>query len=230
MKAMKTLIVEDDFTSRLLLQELLKGYGPSHVAVNGKEAVEATRLALEAGEPYDLICLDIMMPEMDGMQTCSVLKKIPALSDTLIVFLSARGEDYSQISGFEAGADDYITKPVRPKVFLSRVQALLRRYRPSEPVPDIMVMDEFTIDREKYLVVKDGMEIVLPRKEFELLFLLVSSPNKVFTRNEIFLSVWGDDVIVGDRTIDVHIRRIRERLRTDNIRTLKGVGYKYEMK
>lgn len=225
-KDFKILLVDDEPDILEFLGYNLKKEG--YQVLKARSWKKAIGLATEF-HPH-LIILYVMMPEMDGMQTCLVLKKIPSLSDTLIVFLTARGEDYSQISGFEAGADDYITKPVRPKVFLSRVQALLRRYRPSEPVPDIIVMEEFTIDREKYLVVKDGMEIVLPRKEFELLSLLVSTPNKVFSRNEIFRSVWGDDVIVGDRTIDVHIRRIRERLGTDNIRTLKGIGYKYEAK
>ena len=225
-KDFKILLVDDEPDILEFLGYNLKKEG--YQVLKARSGKKAIGLATEF-HPH-LIILDVMMPEMDGMQTCLVLKKIPSLSDTLIVFLTARGEDYSQISGFEAGADDYITKPVRPKVFLSRVQALLRRYRPSEPVPDIIVMEEFTIDRERYLVVKDGMEIVLPRKEFELISLLVSTPNKVFSRNEIFRSVWGDDVIVGDRTIDVHIRRIRERLGTDNIRTLNGIGYKYEAK
>jgi len=165
---------------------------------------------------------------MDGIQVCTGLRKIPSLADSLIVFLTARGEDYSQVAGFEAGGDDYITKPVRPEVFLSRVQALLRRHRKTEAMPTLIEAEEFTIDRGRYSVIKEGHVIVLPRKEFELLSLLVSAPGKVFTRDEIFGSVWGDNVLVGDRTIDVHIRRIREKLGTANIHTLKGVGYKYE--
>jgi two-component system, OmpR family, alkaline phosphatase synthesis response regulator PhoP len=194
-------------------------------AKNGNKALDLAR----QHKPH-LIVLDVMMPGLDGMQTCTELRKIPELSSTLIAFLTARGEDYSQIAGFQAGADDYITKPIRPQVFTNKVQALLRRYHEAKPVITNVSVDEFTIDRERYLVIKDGEEIALPKKEFELLILLASQPGKVFLREEIFQSVWGDDVIVGERTIDVHIRRIRERLNTENIRTVKGVGYKYEEK
>ena len=175
-----------------------------------------------------LIILDVMMPGMDGIETCTELRKIPELSGTLILFLTARGEDYSQIAGFDAGADDYITKPIKPRLLVSRVQALLRRYREIPEKENQMVLHDIVIDRDKYLVVHQGKEIILPRKEFELLSLLVSKPDKVFTREEIFSAVWGDKVIVGDRTIDVHIRKIREKLGVDNIKTIKGVGYKYE--
>ncbi|MEI6456355.1 MAG: response regulator transcription factor [bacterium] len=192
-------------------------------AKSGKKA-----LKIAADKKPQLIILDVMMPEMDGMETCRHLRVTPGLSGTLIVFLTARGEDYSQIAGFEAGADDYITKPIKPKLFLSRIQAILRRLK-EEPVEEIrLVTLEFTIDREKYVVIKNGEEIFLPRKEFELLQFIVSRPGKVVTREEIFQSIWGDDVIVGDRTIDVHIRRIREKLDTSSIKTIKGVGYKFE--
>jgi two-component system alkaline phosphatase synthesis response regulator PhoP len=194
-----------------------------HTAENGKQAIEkASRLL-----PH-LIILDVMMPEMDGMETCSEIKKNPNLQNTLVIFLTARGEDYSQIAGFEAGADDYITKPIKPKIILSRVKALLRRYKEKDTNKEIVELKDITIDRERYLVIKDGKEIILPRKEFELLQMLCSKPNKVFTRSEIFSKVWGDDVIVGDRTIDVHVRKIREKIGIDNLKTVKGVGYKYE--
>ena len=194
-------------------------------AKSGKKAIELAKLH----KPH-LVILDVMMPGMDGIETCAELKKIPSLSLTLIAFLTARGEDYSQIAGFRSGADDYITKPLKPQVFLSRVKALLRRYPEQESVITVLKLDDLTIDKVKYIVIKGDEEIVLPKKEFELLFLMASVPNKVFLRDEIFKSVWGDDVVVGERTIDVHIRRIRERLKTDNIKTIKGVGYKYELK
>lgn len=194
-----------------------------NTAENGKEAIEKASKLI----PH-LIILDVMMPKMDGIETCSEIKKNPKLANTLIVFLTARGEDYSQIAGFEAGADDYITKPIKPKIITSRVKALLRRYKESEDIKDVVELKDITIDKERYLVLKDGNEIVLPRKEFELLSILCSKPNKVFSRSEIFSKVWGDDVIVGDRTIDVHIRKIREKIGIENLKTIKGVGYKYE--
>ncbi len=175
-----------------------------------------------------LIVLDVMMPGMDGMETCRELRTIPALKDTIIAFLTARGEDYSQMAGFEAGADDYISKPIKPGLLISRVKALLRRY-PEETQEGVQKsVGGLVIDRERYLVIKDGEKIVLPKKEFELLFLLTSKPNKVFTREEIFSRVWGNDVVVGDRTIDVHIRKLREKLGSDRIQTVKGIGYKFE--
>jgi two-component system alkaline phosphatase synthesis response regulator PhoP len=193
--------------------------------LNSAEAVKKA----EEFNPH-LIILDVMMPGMDGIETCSEIRKIPQLQDSIVIFLTARGEDYSQIAGFEAGADDYLTKPIKPKVLLSRVKALLRRYKESAPRPtdSQVVFKEFTIDRERYVVLKDNEEIIFPKKEFELLLLLTSKPNKVFSRDEIFARVWGSDVIVGDRTIDVHIRKIREKLDLKNIRTVKGVGYKFE--
>jgi len=197
-------------------------------AKNGKQAIQLAREFL----PH-LILLDVMMPEMDGMETCKTLLAMEELKNPLIAFLTARGEDYSQIAGFEAGADDYITKPVKPRILLSRIQALLRRYKEQEtvePLSDILETNDFIIDKAKFVVIRNGEEISLPKKEFELLWFLVSSPNKVLTRDEIFSSVWGNDVIVGDRTIDVHIRRIRERLEINDIKTVKGVGYKFEEK
>jgi len=194
-----------------------------HTAENGKDAIEKSDRVV----PH-LIILDVMMPKMDGIETCTEIKKNPKLVNTLIVFLTARGEDYSQIAGFEAGADDYITKPIKPKLIISRVKALLRRYKEEDQPRAIVELKDILIDKERYLVIKDQKEIILPRKEFELLSILCSKPNKVFTRSEIFSKVWGDDVIVGDRTIDVHIRKIREKIGIENLKTIKGVGYKYE--
>ncbi len=175
-----------------------------------------------------LIILDIMMPGLDGIETCNQLRLIPELQNTLIIFLTARGEDYSQVAGFEAGADDYVMKPIKPKVLVSRIKALLKRFSSIPEISSNLMTKEFFIDVDRYLVIKNDEEIVLARKEFEILQLLVSRPNKVFTREDIFNQVWGEDVIVGDRTIDVHIRRIREKVRTGHIKTIKSVGYKYD--
>jgi len=194
-------------------------------ASNGRTAIELAKEVI----PH-LIILDVMMPEMDGIETCTEIKKLPYLDNTIVIFLTARGEDYSQIAGFEAGADDYVTKPIKPRVLVSRVKALLRRYREQEYEEEEskIYLEEFTIDKEKHLIIKDNDEILLPKKEFQLLNLLVSKPNKVFTREEILANIWGNKVIVGDRTIDVHVRKIREKLNTRNIKTVKGVGYKFE--
>ncbi|MFA8433942.1 MAG: response regulator transcription factor [Marinifilaceae bacterium] len=196
-------------------------------AQNGREAIEVAK-----GFQPHLIILDVMMPEMDGMETCEKLRSMPDFSDILIVFLTARGEDYSQIAGFEAGADDYINKPIKPKVFISRVKALLKRSgRISEDTQKtngrVITIGNLSIDRERYLISLEGNELTLPRKEFELLVLLVSKPQKVFTRDEIYTSIWGEKIIVGDRTIDVHIRKLREKIGEKYIRTVKGVGYKF---
>jgi len=164
---------------------------------------------------------------MDGIEVCKELRKIPSLENVLIAFLTARNEDYSQITGFDSGADDYITKPIKPNVFVSRVKALLRRSAKNS-LSSIIETAGIRIDRDKYLVEKGGKEMVLPKKEFELLHLLISKPGKVFKREEILNSVWGDDVIVGDRTIDVHIRKLREKIGDDYFKTVKGVGYKFE--
>ena len=224
----KILLVDDEvdileFISYNLEKEGYKVY----TAQNGKDAI---RIA-EKKEP-DLIILDVMMPEMDGIVTCEELRKIPKLKNTVIAFLTARSEDYSQIAGFEAGADDYITKPIRPKVLISRVKALTKRTQLVEE--EVKVTDDVTInigslviDRERYMITVANQEMVLPRKEFELLSLLASKPGKVFTREEIYSSVWGEQVIVGDRTIDVHIRKLREKIGDDHIKTLKGIGYKF---
>ena len=226
----KILLVDDEvdileFISYNLEKEGYKVY----TAKNGAEAIKVAEKTLP-----DLIILDVMMPEMDGIAACEEIRRIPALQHTMIAFLTARGEDYSQIAGFEAGADDYITKPVRPKVLVSRVKALLKRTSGvGAPLAAVIesghtvTVGNLVIDKERYLIVQDGQEMVLPRKEFELLSLLVSKPGKVFTREEIYYSVWGDNVVVGDRTIDVHIRKLREKIGNDHIKTLKGIGYKF---
>ena len=194
--------------------------------LKAKNGQKALKLAME--HKPQLVILDVMMPVMDGMEACAKIRNIPELAGTLIAFLTARGEDYSQIAGFDAGADDYITKPIKPKLFISRVQALLRRYKDVASNSSSIVLKGFTINKDRYVVIKDGNEISLVRKEFELLQFLVSRPDKVVTRDEIFANVWGEDVVVGDRTIDVHIRRIREKLGIDSIKTIKGVGYKFD--
>lgn len=222
----RILLVDDETDVLEFLSYNLKreGFQVSQ-ATNGREAISKAK-----AEVPHLIVLDVMMPGMDGIETCEELKKINTLKNTFIVFLTARGEDYSQISGFEAGADDYITKPIKPKLFISRIKALLRRLQDSqaESTHETLQVKDFIIDSERFVVINHGEEIVLPKKEFELLRLLASKPNKVFTREEIFSKVWGDNVIVGDRTIDVHIRKIREKIGLENIRTVKGVGYKFE--
>ncbi len=220
----KILLVDDEKDILEFLSYNLKKEGYQVFTTrNGANAIKTA-----VAETPHLIILDMMMPEMDGIETCAELKKIPELSNTIIIFLTARGEDYSQIAGLDAGADDYITKPIKPRVLVSRVKALLRRYKQPEPEPNDLKIKDYIIDKEKYQIRKNEDVFVLPRKEFELISLLASKPDKVFTREEIFSSVWGNDVIVGDRTIDVHIRKIREKLGNDIITTIKGVGYKFE--
>ena len=226
-EAYKILLVDDEpDILEFLSYNLKKESYTIFTASNGRQALEQAKK-----EKPHLIVLDVMMPDMDGIETCSELKLIDTLKNTLIVFLTARGEDYSQIAGFEVGADDYITKPIKPKVFISRIKALLRRYsiKDNTNEPHIIHSGSLKINKEKYVVLKEDKEFILPKKEFELLSLLTSKPNKVFTREEIFTLVWGDDVIVGNRTIDVHVRKIREKLDIPNIKTIKGVGYKFEV-
>lgn len=194
-----------------------------YTATNGKEAIDKA-----VGIDPHLIILDVMMPEMDGIETCRHIRSYPELQNAMIAFLTARSEDYSQIAGFEAGADDYIAKPVRIPVLMSRIKAMFKRLEMKSNAEAASESPKsMTIDREKYLILKDGNEIVLPRKEFELISLLSSKPQRVFSREEIFSSIWGNDVIVGDRTIDVHIRKLREKLGDKHIVTVKGVGYKF---
>jgi two-component system alkaline phosphatase synthesis response regulator PhoP len=193
-------------------------------AANGKEAVAKAKKEIP-----DLIIMDVMMPEMDGMEACENIRKIPELSNVLITFLTARSEDYSQVAGFDAGADDYITKPIKPKLLVSKVKALLRRLKEKEQNSETLNVGGIEINREEYKIVKDNVEIALPRKEFELFYLLASKPGKVFKRDEILDKVWGNEVVVGGRTIDVHIRKLREKIGEDFFKTIKGVGYKFEV-
>ena len=193
-----------------------------HTAGNGRVGVEMAKKLLP-----DLVLLDVMMPEMDGMEACAEIREHGPLAQTVVAFLTARGEDYSQIAGFEAGADDYILKPIKPKVLVSRVQALLRRKKNSGYVGGNYDGTGLMIDPERYVVMHQGQELNLPKKEFELLSLLASQPGKVFSRDKILASVWGTDVVVGDRTIDVHIRKLREKLGDEYFKTVKGVGYKF---
>lgn len=193
------------------------------MANNGVEAIEKAKEII----PH-LILLDVMMPEMDGVEACEKIRKIDKLQDVIVAFFTARGEDYSQLAGFEAGADDYITKPVKPKILVSKVNSLLRRVRQNqEEINTIITIGDIIINREEYFVQKNHTKIILPRKEFELISLLASKPNKVFERDIILQSVWGNDVIVGGRTIDVHIRRLREKIGEKYFKTVKGVGYKF---
>ncbi|MBS7787127.1 response regulator transcription factor [Flavobacterium sp. CYK-55] len=194
-------------------------------AVNGKEAIAKAKKEL----PH-LIIMDVMMPEMDGMEACEQIRKMPELSQVIITFLTARSEDYSQVAGFDAGADDYITKPIKPKLLVSKVKALLRRLKDDEKTTaESIRVGSIEINREEYKIIKDEQEIFLPRKEFELFYLLASKPGKVFKRDEILDKVWGNEVIVGGRTIDVHIRKLREKIGDDYFKTIKGVGYKFEV-
>ena len=194
-----------------------------YTASNGKEGVaEALK------HQPQLILLDVMMPGMDGIETCQALRESPKLKDTVIAFLTARSEDYSQIAGFEAGADDYISKPVKPKVLISRIKALLRRKSAQTQQPSVETED-ITIDPDRHSVIKKGEELNLPRKEFQLLKLLMSKPGNVFTREHILSDIWGQDIVVGNRTIDVHIRKLREKLGNEYIQTIKGVGYKFSV-
>jgi two-component system, OmpR family, alkaline phosphatase synthesis response regulator PhoP len=188
------------------------------------------RIALGIAERVkpDLIILDVMMPDLDGIETCKELRAIPSLKNTLVAFLTARNEDYSQIAGFDAGADDYISKPIKPRVLISRINALLRRNNPLNANQVFETATGLKIDRDRYVIELQGVEKALPKKEFELLALLASKPGHVFTRENILSSVWGDQVVVGDRTIDVHIRKLREKIGDEAIRTVKGVGYKFE--
>ena len=225
-ESIKILLVDDepDILEILSYNLSAEGYSIS-TASNGLEAVKKAK----KHQPH-LIIMDVMMPEMDGIEACEKIRNLPELKDTVITFLTARGEDYSQVAGFEAGADDYITKPIKPKVLVSKIKSLLRRRHDTTPVEnsDIITLGDLTIDREAYKIVHKGIEIVLPRKEFELLSLLASKPGKVFKRDEILDKVWGNEVVVGGRTIDVHIRKLREKIGDDSFKTIKGVGYKFQ--
>ncbi len=221
----KILLVDDEQDILEFLSYNLKKEGYSvFTANNGKEAITVAKKEIP-----DLIILDVMMPDMDGIETCREIREIPGLKNVMIAFLTARNEDYSQIAGFDVGADDYINKPIKPRVLISRIKALLRRGAGGESTKtDKVDTGGIKIDRERYVIEKNGTEINLPKKEFELLALLASKPGKVFTREVILGMVWGGDVVVGDRTIDVHIRKLREKIGEDFIKTIKGIGYKFE--
>ncbi len=219
------LLVDDEEDLIEFLSYNLKKEGYQVItAENGIKAVEKAK----KHKPH-LILMDVMMPEMDGISAVQEIRTISELNDTIIVFLTARSEDYSQIAGFDAGADDYVSKPVKPKVLLSRIAAILRRSSSSEnkDVANVIEVNGLTINKEKFIIMKNGEELTLPNKEFKMVYLLASAPDKVFSREEIFIKVWGNDVIVGDRTIDVHIRKIREKIGMEFIKTVKGVGYKF---
>ncbi len=220
----KVLLVDDEPDILEIVGYNLKNEGYQvFTAENGEEALKIAKK-----KKPDLIILDVMMPVMDGIEACEKMRKMPELDDTVITFLTARGEDYSMIAGFDVGADDYITKPVKPRVLVSKVKSLLRRRENVAPeTSNILKLGNLVIDRDQYKIIYKKEEMILPRKEFELLSLLTTKPGKVFKREEILDVVWGNEVIVGGRTIDVHIRKLREKLGDDSFKTVKGVGYKY---
>jgi len=222
-KNIKILLVDDEPDILEIVGYNLTSEG--YQVLTAENGLEAITIAKK--EKPQLIILDVMMPEMDGIEACEKLRNIPELSETIITFFTARGEDYSQVAGFEAGADDYITKPVKPKVLISKVKALLRRFKESSGDDTNVKLGNLVINREEYKVVLGKEEIALPRKEFELLALLASKPGKVFKREDILDRVWGNEVVVGGRTIDVHIRKLREKLGDTKFKTVKGVGYKF---
>lgn len=223
-KDIKILLVDDepDILEIVSYNLINEGY-QIFTASNGIEAIKRSKEI----QPH-LILLDVMMPEMDGIEACEKIREIDSLKEVIIAFFTARSEDYSQVAGFDAGADDYITKPVKPKVLVSKVKSLLRRLKKeSNEVIGLITVGDIIINREEYFVQKNKEKIILPRKEFELFALLASKPGKVFKREIILEKVWGSDVIVGGRTIDVHIRKLREKIGDDYFKTVKGVGYKF---
>lgn len=223
-KDIKILLVDDEPDILEIVGYNLSAEG--YQVLTAENGIQAVKKAKK--EKPQLIILDVMMPEMDGIEACEQIRKNPDLKDTIITFLTARGEDYSQVAGFDAGADDYITKPIKPKVLVSKVKALLRRLKnDDDKKDDIIKINDLIINRDEYKIELKGQEIILPRKEFELLSLLASKPGKVFKRDEILDKVWGNEVVVGGRTIDVHIRKLREKLGDESFKTVKGVGYKF---
>lgn len=217
----KILIVDDEQDIIEFLEYNFKKEG--YQVYSARNGVEGKEKALKV-KP-DLIILDVMMPGMDGIELCNELRDIPEFENTLIIFLTARGEDYSQIAGFEVGADDYITKPIRPRVLTARVKALLKRKTKQISTENIIEINSILIDKEKRDVKIDNQSIHIPKIEFDLLVFLASTPGKIFTREEIYAKIWGNDVYVSDRTLDVHIRKLREKIGKDFIKTIKGVGY-----
>jgi len=222
--SIKVLVVDDDPDIVEILKYNLKNSGYSvKSAVNGVEAIKKAKKFIP-----DIILMDVMMPEMSGIEACEEIKNIDQLSQAIIIFLSARSEDYTQISAYDAGADDYISKPVKPKILLKKISNIAKKINSEKNAPKTIDLGSIKINKEEYVVIKDKKEILLPRKEFELLFLLATKPEKVFTRDEIMNKVWGTQVVVGDRTIDVHVRKLREKIGEKHIKTLKGVGYKFK--
>lgn len=223
-KDIKILLVDDEPDILEIVGYNLSSEG--YQIITADNGIEGIRKAIK--EKPHLIILDVMMPEMDGVEACEQIRKNQDLNNTIVTFLTARGEDYSQLAGFDAGADDYITKPIKPKVLVSKVKALLRRLKNSDDKGDnIIKINNLIINRDEYKIVLKGQEIILPKKEFELLSLLASKPGKVFKRDDILNQVWGNEVIVGGRTIDVHIRKLREKIGNNSFKTVKGVGYKF---
>ena len=219
----KILLVDDEPDILEIVGYNLKNEGYQvYTANNGLEALKSAKKISP-----NLILLDIMMPEMDGIETCEKIRAIKSLENTLIAFLTARNEDYSQVAGFDAGADDYITKPIKPKVLIGKVKSLLRRLKAESQEDSSVKIGDITINRDEYMIFKGDKKIFLPRKEFELFSLLTSKPGKVFKRETILDSVWGNEVVVGGRTIDVHIRKLREKIGDNHFKTIKGVGYKF---
>lgn len=226
MRNEKILLVDDEPDVIEILGYNLEKEG--YQIISASNGADAIKLALK--ELPDLIIIDVMMPVMDGMETCYQIRNIPKLQNTLITFLSARNEDYSQIAGFDAGADDYFTKPIKPRLLIKKIDALLKRNASeTNTVESNIEVGDFKIDREKYQITKNDVVLHLPKKEFELLALLMKNPGKVYTRESIMNNIWEDSVLVGDRTIDVHIRKLREKIGDDYIKTVKGVGYKFEV-
>ena len=222
-KDIKILLVDDEPDVIEIIKYNLKQEGYNvKTASNGNEALKKA----QKNNPH-LIIMDVMMPEMDGIEACEQLRNDATFNDTIIMFLTARGEDYSHVAAFDAGADDYVTKPIKPKIIMSKVKALLRRLKKDEPNQDKIQLGKLIIDKEKYEVTQKGKTFSLPRKEFELLYLLASKPDKVVKREKIMEIVWGSEVVVGDRTIDVHIRKLREKVGDKFFKTVKGVGYKF---
>ena len=222
--SIKILVVDDDPDIVEILKYNLKNSGYYvKSAGNGVEAIKKAKKFIP-----DIILMDVMMPEMSGIEACEEIKNIDQLSQAIIIFLSARSEDYTQISAYDAGADDYISKPVKPKILLKKISNIAKKISSEKNAPKTIDLGSIKINKEEYVVIKDKKEILLPRKEFELLFLLATKPEKVFTREEIMNKVWGTQVIVGDRTIDVHVRKLREKIGEKHIKTLKGVGYKFK--
>ena len=223
-ESLKILVVDDDLDIIEILKYNLNNSGYFvKSANNGIKAIKKAKKFLP-----DIILMDVMMPEMTGIEACSEIRKIDQLRNTIIIFLSARSEDYTQISAYDAGADDYISKPVKPKILLKKISNIAKKIKLKNTHSNILDLGSLKINREEYIVVKNKNEIILPRKAFELLFLLASKPERVFKREEIMNHVWGTQVVVGDRTIDVHIRKLREKIGEKHIRTIKGVGYKFK--